>query len=144
MTVCGSFIIFHFQNLPSQITKYIPLLNIKRVEEEATTTTRRRRELQVPSYLHIHPVIMVYPCGPVSHERHHMAIFQEWEAMGLFDVVPEDKTESDCIIASLATNSSHEATTTTNATSAKFSTPPPEIISMKSIKPRKTYVSKAA
>lgn len=84
---------------------------------------------------------MVYPSGPVSHERHPMLIFQEWEAMGLFDIVSEDKVEINRII--VASNSSHIATASARSNSTKLSTPLPDNIS-KDFKRRVSYVSKAA
>lgn len=86
---------------------------------------------------------MVYPSGFVSHERHPMAIFQEWEAMGLFDIVTEEEPKVDCAIVISAMNSSPMATNKATQRPTKPSTPPPENIS-KDTKHRVSYVSKAA
>lgn len=60
---------------------------------------------------------MVYPCGPISHERHPIVIFEEWEAMGMFDNI----FESDPIITCADSNSDR------NSIISYISTTPDEV-----------------
>ena len=64
---------------------------------------------------------MVYPCGPISYERHPIVIFEEWEAMGIFD----DTFDSDPSINGPSTSS---RLSSPNSIISFISTTPDEVV----------------
>ena len=62
---------------------------------------------------------MVYPCNPISYERHPIIIFEEWETMGMFD----DIFESDPSITCADSNTSSDR----NSIISYISTTPDEV-----------------